>query len=80
MMSIENVFLNPPLLLVEKQGKLTNAGLNVMEVVKATSENKYKVGDKILVEKNYLPPLEIDGETVPNIYYLNEQFVKGTFK
>jgi hypothetical protein len=51
-----------------------------MEVVKATSENKYKVGDKILVEKNYLPPLEIDGETVPNIYYLNEQFVKGTFK
>jgi hypothetical protein len=51
-----------------------------VEVVKATEENKYKIGDKILVEKTYLPPLEIDGETVPNIYYLNEQFAKGVVK
>ena len=46
-------------------------------MVKASIENKYKVGEKLLVEKTYLPPLEIDGETIEKIYYLNEQFVKG---
>jgi len=80
MLSIENVSLNPPLLLVEREDKIINVGLNTVVVVKASIENKYKVGEKLLVEKTYLPPLEIDGETIEKIYYLNEQFVKGTVK
>ena len=75
-MNIENVFLNPPLLLVEKEQKLFNAGLNTVIVVQNPTNN-YKVGDVLLVEKAYIVPLEIDGETIEGLFYVNEQFIKG---
>lgn len=75
-MNIDNVYLNPPLLLVEKEQIYTN-GLNEMVVCKTNENSKYKVGETILVEKGRLMEWIVDGEISENKYYLNEEFVKG---
>ena len=50
-----------------------------MNVLKVVGESKYKVGDKVLAEKNPLIPLQIDGEITENVYYIHEQSIKGTY-
>ncbi len=79
MYSIENVSLNHPLLLVGKEGKLIKSGLNIIEVIKQTVGSKYNIGDKLLVLNTNIAPLEIDGETVENTFYINEDSVKGVY-
>lgn len=79
MQDIENVYLATQLLLVENSHRITS-GLLKVKVLKTAENSKYQVGQEVLIEPGRMIQLEINGEVYENLYYFNEDFVKGYVK
>lgn len=79
MQDIENVYLATQLLLVENSHRITS-GLLKVKVLKTSENSKYQVGQEVLIESGRMIQLEINGEVYENLYYFNEDFVKGHVK
>jgi hypothetical protein len=71
--------LQSPLLLVEtdKSGIKGKKGFFKVKVVNSAEGNKYKVGNILFVDTNFLAEFTLDEQPYENIYLLNETTVKG---
>ncbi len=87
MVKLEKLELQHPLVLVKSKKTLNKSDkgyfsvevINSAEITETSENNKYKVGETIFVDMNYLTEFILDGVPYENIYLLNETMAKGSY-
>lgn len=76
MINIEDVLLNPQLLLVEREGKISKRLCTAKVLTK--NNDRYPENTIIITNSTCLSPLEIDDNIYENIFIIRDTEIQGT--